>query len=286
MTRLISGLSDLAQRYDVILSDIWGVIHNGREHFPEPCAALARWRIERGPVVLISNAPRPASDVIPQLDGLGVPRGTFSAIVTSGDTTRHILQTYGEGPAWRIGPDRDGPLYEGLPLRFAPLDQARLIALTGPDDDEVEGPEDYRERLTLAAARKLPMVCANPDIVVQRGDRLVYCGGALAALYESLGGPVRMAGKPHAPIYAAAIAEAERLLGHTVDRRRILCVGDGVVTDIRGANDHGLDVLFIASGIHGDAAKGPDGALSPAGVAALLDAEGVTANYAMGDLAW
>jgi HAD superfamily hydrolase (TIGR01459 family) len=286
MTRLIHGLSDLAGAYDVILSDIWGVIHNGREHFPGPCAALARWRAERGPVVLISNAPRPASDVLPQLDALGVPRDTFSAIVTSGDTTRHVLETYGQGPAWRIGPDRDAPLYEGLPLTFAPLEEARLIALTGPDDDDVEGPEDYRERLAAAAARKLPMVCANPDIVVQRGDRLVYCGGALAALYESLGGPVRMAGKPHAPIYAAAIAEAERLLGHPVDRKRVLCVGDGVVTDIRGANAQDLDVLFIASGIHGDAAKGPDGALSDAGVASLLAPEGVTANYAMADLAW
>lgn len=286
MTRLIQGLSELAGRYDVILSDIWGVIHNGREHFPEPCAALARWDAQTGPVVLISNAPRPASDVVPQLDGLGVPRETWRAIVTSGDTTRHILETYGEGPAWRIGPDRDAPLYEGLPLTFAPLEQAKLIALTGPDDDEVEGPEDYRERLAQAAARKLPMVCANPDIVVQRGDRLVYCGGALAALYETLGGPVRMAGKPHAPIYAAAIAEASRLLGKPADRRRVLCVGDGVVTDIKGANDHGLDVLFIASGIHGDAAKGPDGKLSPAGVASLLEPEGVTANYAMADLAW
>lgn len=286
MTRLISGLAELANRYDVILSDIWGVIHNGREHFPEPCAALARWGRERGPVVLISNAPRPASDVIPQLDGLGVPRDTYGAIVTSGDTTRHILETYGEGPAWRIGPDRDGPLYEGLPLGFAPLAEAKLIALTGPDDDEVEGPEDYRARLVEAAARKLPMICANPDIVVQRGDRLIYCGGALAALYESLGGPVRMAGKPHAPIYAAAIEEAERLLGHTLDRRRVLCVGDGVVTDIRGANAQGLDVLFIASGIHGDAAKGPDGRLSDAGVASLLAAEHVTADYAMADLAW
>jgi len=286
MTRLIQGLSELAGRYDVILSDIWGVIHNGREHFPEPCAALARWAAEKGPVVLISNAPRPASDVIPQLDGLGVPRETYSAIVTSGDTTRDILATYGQGPAWRIGPDRDGPLYAGLALEFSPLEDAKLIALTGPDDDEVEGPEDYRERLQAAARRRLPMVCANPDIVVQRGDKLVYCGGALAALYETLGGPVRMAGKPHAPIYAAAIAEASQLLGGPVDRRRVLCVGDGVVTDVKGANDHGLDVLFIASGIHGDAAKGPDGRLSQAGVAALLEPEGVTADYAMADLAW
>ncbi len=286
MTRLIHGLAELAPHYDVILSDVWGVIHNGREAFAGPCAALARWRADAGPVVLVSNAPRPSSDVVPQLDGLGVPRETWSAIVTSGDTTRDILASYAPGPAWRIGPERDGPLYEGLGLAFAPMDEARLIALTGPDDDDVEGPEDYRARLAQAAERRLPMICANPDIVVQRGDRLVYCGGALAALYETLGGPVRMAGKPHAPIYAAAMAEAERLLGRPLDRRRVLCVGDGVVTDIRGANLQDLDVLFIASGIHGDAAKGADGALSQAGVAALLEPEGVTANYAMGDLVW
>ncbi len=286
MTQLIQGLSDLAGRYDVILSDVWGVIHNGVESFPGPCAALARWREEVGPVVLITNAPRPSSDVIPQLDGLGVPRAAWSAIVTSGDATRAVLAEYAPGPAWGIGPERHGPLYEGLGLTFAPLEEARLIALTGPDDDEVEGPEDYRERLAQAAARRLPMICANPDIVVQRGDRLIYCGGALAALYETLGGSVRMAGKPHAPIYATALAEAARLLGHPVDRRRVLCVGDGVVTDIKGANHQDLDVLFIAAGIHGDAAKGPDGGLSAAGVAALLDAETVTAAYAMADLAW
>ena len=286
MTRLIHGLAELAPRYDVILSDVWGVIHNGREAFPGPCAALARWRADVGPVVLITNAPRPASDVIPQLDDLGVPRETWSAIVTSGDATRDILATYAPGPAWGIGPERHGPLYEGLGLEFAPLEEAKLIALTGPDDDDVEGPEDYRDRLAQAAERRLPMICANPDIVVQRGDRLIYCGGALAALYETLGGPVRMAGKPHAPIYAAAMAEAERLLGRPLDRRRVLCLGDGVVTDIRGANAQGLDVLFIASGIHGDAAKGPDGALSKTGVAALLEPEGVTADYAMADLAW
>ena len=286
MTRLIAGLAELAHRYDVILSDVWGVIHNGAESFPGPCAALARWRADVGPMVLISNSPRPSPGVAEQLDALGVPRATWSALVTSGDATRAILAEYGPGPAWRIGPDRDEPLYAGLSLTFAPLSEAKLIACTGPDDDETETAEDYRERLTAAAARTLPMVCANPDIVVQRGDRLIPCGGALAQLYATLGGPVRMAGKPHAPIYITALAEAARLLGRPLDRRRVLCIGDGVVTDVKGAVDHGLDVLFIAAGIHGDAAKGADGKLDAAKVEALLAAERVTAQYAMAELAW
>ncbi|HWA59750.1 MAG TPA: TIGR01459 family HAD-type hydrolase [Caulobacteraceae bacterium] len=286
MTRLIDGLSDIADRYDVILSDVWGVIHNGREAFPTPCAALARWRRERGPVVLISNSPRPSSAVQHQLDELGVPREAWSALVTSGDATRAILAEYAPGPAWKIGPDRDAPLYEGLGLRFAPLGDARMIALTGPDDDEAETPEDYRERLEDAARRKLPMVCANPDIVVQRGDKLIYCGGALAQLYASLGGPVRMAGKPHAPIYTASLAEAGKLLGRPLDRKRVLCIGDGVVTDVKGAVDHRLDILFIAAGIHGDAARGPDGRFDPAKVQALLEPEKLTATFATGELDW
>ena len=237
-------------------------------------------------MVLISNSPRPSPDVAEQLDALKVPRDTWSALVTSGDATRAILSEYAPGPAWRIGPDRDEPLYAGLGLAFAPLAQAKLIACTGPDDDETETAEDYRARLTDAAARKLPMVCANPDIVVQRGDRLIPCGGALAQLYAALGGPVRMAGKPHAPIYVTALAEAARLLDRPLDRRRVLCIGDGVVTDVKGAVDHGLDVLFIAAGIHGDAAKGVDGKLDAGKVEALLAAEHVTAGYAMAELGW
>ncbi len=286
MTALPSGLSDLADRYDVLLSDVWGVIHNGREHFPDACAALARFGAEKGPVVLISNSPRPAAGVIEQLDQLGVPRAAWSAIVTSGDVTRTLLGQRAPGPAWRIGPDRDGPLYEGLGLTFAEPDAAAFIAVTGPYDDEVETPEDYRERFLGPASRGLPMICANPDRVVQRGDRLIYCGGALADLYKELGGEVLMAGKPYAPIYDQSLAEAARLLGRAVDPRRVLCIGDGVHTDVQGAEERGLDCLFIARGIHGEAAMGPDGRLSAAGVGALLAAEGVKAGYAMADLVW
>jgi len=290
MTRLISGLAELAGDYDTLLCDIWGVIHDGVLAFPAACDALIRWRAERGPVVLISNSPRPWRGVVDQLDQLGAPRAAWTAIVTSGDVTRALLAERAPGPAWRIGPERDDPLYEGLGLTFAGVEDARFIACTGPNDDDVETPEDYRAPLTLAAARGLPMVCANPDIVVQRGDRLIYCGGALAAFYERLGGATIMAGKPHAPIYALALDLADRALGAPHDPARTLAIGDGIATDIAGAQARGLDRLFIATGIHGgDAGGGASGGNRPPSAAAiddLLAASGLTAHFAMGDLAW
>lgn len=285
MTPLITGLSEIADRYDVILSDVWGVIHNGVESFPIPCATLARWGAERGPMVLISNAPRPASEVVSQLDDLGVPRASWQAFVTSGDATRVLLAARAPGPAWAIGPERVAPLYEGLGLVFADIDQAVFVSVTGPDNDETESPEDYRARFEAALARGLPMVCANPDIVVQRGSKLIYCGGALAQLYAAMGGEVLMAGKPHAPIYDLCLAQAATLLGRPIDRTRVLCIGDGIPTDIKGANDQGLDVLFVASGIHGTETIGAQG-LRADGVEQLMSQGGVRATYAIADLAW
>ena len=292
MTELSGGLSELRDRYDALLCDVWGVIHNGRERFPAACEALTRCNQQGGPngdkhVVLISNSPRPASDVVAQLDRLGVPRDSWKAFVTSGDATRAELARRAPGPAWVIGPERDWPLSEGLGLDSAHgAADAAFISVTGPVDDETETPEDYRDRLAAGAARGLELICANPDRVVQRGDRLIYCGGSLADLYESLGGRVTMAGKPFGPIYELAIDEGERLLGRPVDRSRVLCIGDGVVTDVLGANRQALDCLFIAQGIHGDAARGPDGRLDPARAAELLKAETTWARYAMLDLAW
>jgi len=250
-------------------------------------AALTRFNEQGGHVVLISNSPRPSSDVVAQLDRLGVPRDSWKAFVTSGDATRAELAKRAPGPAWIIGPDRDWPLYEGLGLQTAAgAADAAFISVTGPVDDETETPEDYRERLAAGAARDLELICANPDRVVQRGDKLIYCGGSLADLYESLGGRVTMAGKPFGPIYDLAVHEGERLMGRPVDRSRVLCIGDGVVTDVLGANRQALDCLFIAQGIHGDAARGPDGRLDPDRAAELLRAETTWARYAMLDLAW
>ena len=239
MPKLIDGLSAIAGPYDVLLCDIWGVIHNGREAFPGPCAALSRWRAERGPVVLISNSPRPAPEVAVQMDELGVPRTAWSALVTSGDATRVELAKRAPGPAFPIGPERVAPLYEGLGLVFSDLEGAAFVSCTGPNNDEVETPEDYRAVLSRAAERGLEMVCANPDIVVQRGDRLIPCGGALAALYETLGGRAILAGKPHAPIYDLALAEARSIVARPLDCARVLAIGDGLATDVAGSRRPG-----------------------------------------------
>lgn len=281
----IQGLDEIADRYDVVLSDVWGVIHNGRERFAPACRALSAFAEQRGPVILISNAPRPAADVAPQLDDLGVPRAAWSTLITSGDATRALLADRAPGPVWAIGPDRDAALYAGLGLELTGPENAALICVTGPYDDETETAEDYRDRFEAILPRRLPLLCANPDIVVQRGDRLIPCAGALARLYADLGGEVRMAGKPHAPIYDLCIAEAEARLGRPVDRRRVLCIGDGIPTDILGANGQDLDVLFVAGGIHGAELLGPQG-LDMAATQGLLAQAGAGARWASGALDW
>jgi HAD superfamily hydrolase (TIGR01459 family) len=283
--RLIPGLSAIAELYDLILSDVWGVIHNGLESFPAASAALTRFGVERGPVILISNAARPSHDVVSQLDALQVPRTVWQAFVTSGDATRILLAEHAPGPAWAIGTERHASLYEGLPLAFAGPEDAAFISCAGPYDDETDTPEDYRVRFETAVARGLPMICANPDIVVQRGAKLIYCGGALAQLYAQMGGAVSMAGKPYAPIYELSLLEGQALLGRPLDRSRVLCIGDGLATDIKGANTQGLDVLFVANGIHGAETTGPDG-LDGEAVAKLLAEAGASATYAMADLEW
>jgi HAD superfamily hydrolase (TIGR01459 family) len=282
---LAGGLAEIAPRYDILLCDIWGVIHNGREAFPAACAALARFKAEHGPVILISNAPRPAPLVVQQLATLGCGPESISAVATSGDATRDLLAARAPGPFWKLGPDRDDPLYEGLDLAFAPPETAKAISCTGPFDDEAETPDDYRERFEGCVARGLEMICANPDIVVQRGDKLIYCGGALAQLYDALGGKVSMAGKPHPAIYDLALRMGAAQLGREVDRKRVLCIGDGLGTDVRGANAQDLDVLFIAAGIHGQEII-RDGRVDAAIAEHMLAIEGLHAAWAMADLVW
>jgi HAD superfamily hydrolase (TIGR01459 family) len=282
---LIAGLSEIADRYDAVLCDVWGVIHNGREAFADACAALSRFQAARGPVVLISNAPRPSSDVVGQLRMLGVPDSAWSGFVTSGDATRYALTARAPGPAWAIGPVRDASLYNGTGVAFAETpEEATFVSATGLFDDEIETPDDYRARLAVCAERGLLMICANPDIVVQRGDKMIYCAGALAALYETLGGQVLMAGKPHAPIYAAAYATVEGLVGAPLAKTRMLAIGDGLPTDVRGAAAEGLPVLFIASGIHVADTMTSDGRLQPDRLAALLTQ--AQADYAATSLRW
>ena len=278
----LARLADVADRYDAVLCDVWGVIHDGVARFPDACAALAAYGRAHGPVVLISNSPRPAPGVIAQLRELGVADDAWSGVATSGDATRAALAERAPGPVLAIGPARDGPLYDGLGLAFAAAPEAAaFLCCTGLVDDEVETAEDYRGLLARAASRDLLLVCANPDRVVHRGARLIPCAGALADLYAALGGRVLMAGKPHAPIYALALAQAERARGAPLDRARVLCIGDGLQTDAAGAAAQGLDLLFVAAGIHGAQALDAAGALDAAAVEAMLATAGLHARYAL-----
>jgi HAD superfamily hydrolase (TIGR01459 family) len=279
VTRLISGLAELAGRYDALLCDIWGVIHDGVAGFETACAALTRWRAEVGPVVLISNAPRPWASVAEQLADLGVPKTAWSAIVTSGDVCRDLLAERAPGPALRIGPAKDDPLYAGLGLVYAEVEEAAFIACSGPEDEDRETPEDYRPLLARAAERDLDMICANPDIVVQRGASLIYCAGALAQLYEGLGGRVVQAGKPFAPIYDLALARAG-----APDRGKVLAIGDGVMTDMAGAAAQGLDALFVADGIHAAETLDRQGRIDETCLRRRL--QGSDAAFAMARLGW
>ncbi len=284
---IISGLSDLAGRYDALVCDVWGVVHNGRESFPEPCAALRRFCAGGGTVVLVSNSPRPRPGFVDQLRLLGVPDESWSSVVTSGDATRRLLAEREPGPAWAVGPARDAGLYDGLDLEFSETaEDAVFISCSGLFDDELETPEDYRERFAFAAGKGLEMICANPDRVVQRGDKLIWCAGALADLYTELGGKVVMAGKPFAPIYALARDALFEAAGAPIDDKRILVIGDGVPTDVLGANDQGLDCLFILGGIHAGELSGPEGHPDAARIESFLSAAGAHARYAMAELVW
>jgi HAD superfamily hydrolase (TIGR01459 family) len=262
-------LRDLAGGVDVLLSDIWGVVHNGLAAFPEACDALHRFRAQGGTVILITNAPRPADSVQRQLHKLAIADDTYDGIVSSGDLTRHfIADRPGQKMFW-IGPERDYSIYRGLDARLAPLQEADYIVCTGLFDDESESAENYRATLLQAREHKLTLVCANPDIVVERGDRLIYCAGAIAELYLELGGEVLFYGKPHRPIYERAIALAAERRGHAVQPGRVLAIGDSVRTDLAGAHGFGIDCLFVTRGIHAGDFEGID-QLDPASVRELF----------------
>jgi HAD superfamily hydrolase (TIGR01459 family) len=248
----IDHFAALAPRYDAVLCDVWGVIHNGVAALPETGDALARFRRQGGFVMLISNAPRPGEWVVRQLDKLSVPRESYDGIVTSGDVSRAFLAGHPGWTVYHLGPERDRTIFTGLPIELGPLERADCVACTGLFDDETEGPEDYREVLERMRARNLFMVCANPDLVVERGERLVYCAGAIADLYRTLGGEVLYAGKPHLPIYHEALDKIAAARGARAPLERVLAIGDSVRTDLRGATSLGVDCLFVTAGIHAE----------------------------------
>jgi HAD superfamily hydrolase (TIGR01459 family) len=248
----IENFSTLADRYDAVLSDVWGVVHNGIVATKPACDALIRFREKGGTVMLITNAPRPGRTVVKFIDKVGVPHAAYDGIVSSGDVTRTVMEARPDKNVFHIGPERDLPIFDGLGLNFVPLEQADYVVCTGLTHDDTETPEDYRALLNDLKRRGLFLLCGNPDLVVERGDKLVYCAGALADLYASLGGDVLSAGKPHQPIYDLALEQVALARGKPVAPGRVLAIGDSVRTDVSGAIARGLDCLFVTAGIHAE----------------------------------
>ena len=286
---VIASVKDLGSGYSAWLVDIWGVMHNGHRAFAPAVEATRSFREQGGMVVFLSNSPRPSPGVQEQLSRLGVPPSSYDATVTSGDLTRHELRKHKHPHVFHLGPERDLPIFAGLDLTLVSKDRAELIVCSGLFDDETETPEDYARLLKELAAKKLPMICANPDHLVERGDKLVYCAGALAAIYEQMGGNVVYAGKPHAPIYELAQETIAGVAGRAVTKDEMLAIGDGVHTDVAGAAGFGIDSVFVASGLHAPANSGGEAgaeALDRAHLAELFGAAKRRPLAAMRALAW
>ena len=247
---VIDAIAPLGKGYAAWLVDIWGVMHNGVRAFPPAVEATRRYREQGGIVILLSNSPRPSKPLQRQLTSLGVSEQSYDATVSSGDLTRHELAKHEGARIFHLGPERDLPIFKDLDLTRVDAKDAELVVCTGLFNDETETPEDYEVLLRELAGRKLTMLCANPDHLVERGHNLVYCAGALAQIYEEDGGKVIYAGKPYLPVYELAEETITRLAGRNVARSEILAIGDGIRTDMAGAAEFGLDAVFVASGLH------------------------------------
>lgn len=281
MLKKLDNLDGLYDNYDVILSDVWGVLHNGVSAYKNAYEALKSAREAGKTVVLITNSPRRKQGVVSQLDMLGIKSDCYNDIVTSGELTRNLIK---QAPkkVFFLGPDRDLQLLDGLDVERVDQDQAQSIVCTGFFDDEVEKPEDYTEMLQSFVLRGIPFICANPDLIVERGERMIPCAGAIAALYKQMGGEVFVAGKPHKPMYKAALEIAQKTRGE-IDPSRVIAIGDGMPTDVRGALNYGLDLLFVAHGIHINQYKSDEvpGGIDDFKLSGFLAKEGVRPNYWM-----
>ncbi|MEZ2129424.1 MULTISPECIES: TIGR01459 family HAD-type hydrolase [unclassified Sinorhizobium] len=276
MARQIENLAEISDRYDVVLCDVWGVLHNGVDAFPKADEALQRARAKGVTVVLITNSPRVAPHVVTQLRQIGISDGAYDRIVTSGDVTRGLIAV-GPRKVFLLGPTRDLGILEGLDVERVEADEADSLVCTGFYDDETDTPEDYTDMLKAFQARHIPMICANPDLVVERGHRIIPCAGAMAAYYHQLGGETRIAGKPHTPIYEAALSAAQEVRGE-FPLSRVLAIGDGMPTDVRGALGYGLDLLYVSGGIHAKEYT-LDGKTDEAILHAYLEREGATPKW-------
>ncbi|QPH52423.1 TIGR01459 family HAD-type hydrolase [Pontivivens ytuae] len=291
--RIIESLTEISGTYDAVFCDLWGCLHNGVTAFPEAVAAMEAFRDTGGTVVLVTNSPRPSPAVVTQLDGLNVPREIYHAVASSGDAAVDALASGMFGKRiYHIGPQRDESFfqavstedfYRGTDIERVPLEEAEGIVCTGLFDDETETPDDYRATILCGVNKGLKMLCANPDIFVDRGDKRIWCAGGIAQAYEAAGGDARSFGKPHAPIYQLARRRMEEARGESVADDRILCIGDGIATDIAGGMGEGLDTLFITGGLAAEE-TGTDRQPDPEKLAAFLNRHDLTPTASMGFL--
>jgi HAD superfamily hydrolase (TIGR01459 family) len=285
--RLLASLAEIAGDYDVLFCDLWGCLHDGVRAYPAAVEALRGFRRAGGAVVLMTNAPRPRGSVIRQLGRLGAPEDCWDAVVSSGDAALGSVRRgqWGRKVVHIGDPERDEPFFDDAPVeRVSDPAEADSVIVTGLRDDRAETPEDYRDELRTLQLRGLPMLSANPDIHVDVGPRRVFCAGALAQAYEAIGGEARAYGKPHPPIYDLGRREAESALGRLVDDDRILCVGDGVLTDVAGAVAEGLDCIFVSGGLAAESVGDDPEAPEPERLAAYLAEHRLSPRYAIGRL--
>jgi HAD superfamily hydrolase (TIGR01459 family) len=255
MTRIINSLSEISSNYEALFVDLWGCVHDGVEAIPSAVAALQEYRKGGGIVILVTNSPRPRAGVSKQLIHFKVPEDAYDAIATSGDSARSAMYRGVVGnDVWHCGPATDSRFFDPLnilenpfEINRVPLAEATGIVCTGPFDPQAD-PETWRPDLELALARGLKLLCANPDIVVDRRDIREWCAGAVAKMYAEMGGESLYFGKPHAPIYDLARRRLHDL-GNTIQDERILAIGDGILTDVKGGIDEGIDSLFISGGL-------------------------------------
>ncbi len=296
MTQLIRSLSEISASYDTLFCDLWGCLHDGRRPFPEAVAALQAFRAGGGVVLLLTNAPRPKPSVIAQLDKLGVPRDCYDEVVSSGDAAQYALLTGAVGRrVHHVGPEKDLTFFTEVaddlraataaepPVTLVPLTEAEGLVVTGLVDDQTETPDDYRATLLYAKTNRLPLLCANPDIIVDFGNTRLWCAGAIAEAYDAMGGQSLYFGKPHPPIYDLARRRLAAL-PRAAAEPRVLCIGDGIATDVQGAAGEGLDALFVTGGIaaheFGQDPLSPD----PARLIAWLEAQQMSPAYAIARL--
>jgi HAD superfamily hydrolase (TIGR01459 family) len=288
VTQIIGSLEETAPGYQALFCDLWGCLHDGRRAYPAAVAALERFRARGGAVILLTNSPRPAANVADQIAAMGASRDCYDLIVSSGDAAQMAMAGGRFGRrVHHIGPERDLPFFfdeTGRPydVELVGLEQAEGIVCTGLFDDQTETPEDYRATILYGVTKGLRLLCANPDVIVDVGDQRIYCAGAIAEAYAAAGGESFYFGKPHPPIYTLARAKLARLVGEEVPAEDILCIGDGIATDILGAMGENLDSIFITGGLAAEeTGTTPDRGPDPGRLAAFLAEARLSSLYAM-----